>query len=192
MCPVTLGVITRTMEPEGDLVGVTRVTALDAPPVRPDGELAAFYAASWPRIVSALTLAAGSRADAEECVQEAFVRLVPRWATVRTFDDPEAWVRKVAFRLSASRWRRMKAGAAAVVRSGPARSVEPPGLASVVVAEALAGMPLAQRQVLVLHHVLGLPLQQIADEIEVPVGTVKSRLSRARAAAAATLGSLDD
>lgn len=169
------------------------MTALDAQQQRrPDRELEAFYAETWGRIVSALTLVSGSRADAEECVQEAFVRLVPRWQTVRTYDSPEAWVRTVAFRLAASRWRRVRVGAAAVVRSGPPRHVEPPSLASLLVAEALAPLPLAQRHVLVLHHLLGLPVEQVAAELGVPVGTVKSRLSRARTAAAAVLGSIDD
>jgi RNA polymerase sigma-70 factor (ECF subfamily) len=52
----------------------------------------------------------------------------------------------------------------------------------------LAGLSLQHRQVLVLHHGLGLPVEEVARELGVPPGTVKSRLSRARAAAAAQGG----
>ena len=50
------------------------------------------------------------------------------------------------------------------------------------VAAALRALPLPMRAMLVLHHGLGLPVEQVADQLGVPVGTVKSRLSRARAA----------
>jgi RNA polymerase sigma-70 factor (ECF subfamily) len=42
--------------------------------------------------------------------------------------------------------------------------------------------------VIVLHHLLGLPVDQLAAELGVPAGTVKSRLSRARAALGRHLG----
>jgi RNA polymerase sigma-70 factor, ECF subfamily len=56
------------------------------------------------------------------------------------------------------------------------------------VAEALRSLPLDQRKVVVLHHLLDLPVAQVAAELGVPVGTVKSRLARARSALAARLG----
>ena len=57
------------------------------------------YAACYGRLVGLLTLAAGSQAEAEDVVQEAFIRLLLRWERVCRYDDPEAWVRRVAFRL---------------------------------------------------------------------------------------------
>jgi RNA polymerase sigma-70 factor (ECF subfamily) len=154
------------------------------------------YAASYGRLVGALTVATGSRADAEDVVQEAFARLVPRWRTVSGYDDPEAWVRTVAFRLSASRWRRARVAALAMARIGTPPATEAPGDAGVDASldaeRLLAGLPRAFREVLVLHHALGLPLEQIAAELRIPVGTVKSRLSRARAAAAARTGDHHD
>jgi len=47
----------------------------------------------------ALTTVGGNRADAQEILQEKFVRLVERWHRVRAYDDPEAWVRAVALRM---------------------------------------------------------------------------------------------
>jgi RNA polymerase sigma-70 factor (ECF subfamily) len=146
--------------------------------------VAELYAASYARLVGALTVATGSRADAEEVVQEAFARLLPRWRTVETYNNPEAWVRTVAFRLSASRWRRAKVAARAMARIGAPPDVEPPGDSGLDAERVLDGLPRAYREVLVLHHALGLPVDQVAAELGIPVGTVKSRLSRARAAAA--------
>jgi RNA polymerase sigma-70 factor, ECF subfamily len=54
-------------------------------------------------------------------------------------------------------------------------------------AQALRALPLPQRQVVVLHHLLDLPVEQIARELRMPVGTVKSRLARARRALARQL-----
>ena len=160
-----------------------------ASPTRaPDG-VSELYSASFARLVGALTVATGSRADAEEVVQEAFARLLPRWQTVRDYDDPEAWVRTVAFRLSASRWRRARNAARALVRLGAPEDAAPPDDARLDADRLLAGLPRIYREVLVLHHALGLPVEQVAAELRVPVGTVKSRLSRARAAAAALGGS---
>jgi RNA polymerase sigma-70 factor (ECF subfamily) len=150
--------------------------------------VADFYEAAYPRLVGALTLASGSRADAEELVQEAFARLIPRWERIRDYDDPEAWVRTVAFRLSASRWRRAGVAARSLVRLGPPAPVAEPGTARLDAERVLAALPPRHREVLVLHHALGLPVEQVAAELGVPVGTVKSRLSRARVAAAAIAG----
>jgi RNA polymerase sigma-70 factor (sigma-E family) len=150
-----------------------------------------FYAESYARLVGVLTVVTGSRVDAEEVVQEAFARLIPRWDTVRRYDDPEAWVRQVAFRLSVSRWRRARTAAAAALLRRPVEHAPPPGEAVLLVTSVLAALPLTQRQVLVLHHGLGHSVEEIARELGVAPGTVKSRLARGRAAAARH-GGIDD
>ena len=53
--------------------------------------------------------------------------------------------------------------------------------------DALAALPLSQRQVIVLHHLVGLPVEEVASELRLATGTVKSRLARGRAAMASTL-----
>jgi Sigma-70, region 4 len=55
------------------------------------------------------------------------------------------------------------------------------------VAAALATLPRRHRQVVVLHYLLDLPVQEVARQLAVPVGTVKSRLARARSALAVQL-----
>jgi len=151
----------------------------DPAKARDDGP-ALLYATAYPRLVSVLAVAAGSRAEAEEVVQEAFVRLLSRWPVVSRYDNPEAWVRMVAFRLLSNRHRRARIARRVVGRVGPAQHSPPAGADRVDVRRALAALPLTQRQVVVLHHLLDLPVAEIAAELGLPVGTVKSRLSRAR------------
>ncbi len=119
-------------------------------------------------------------------MQEAFARLLPRWRVIAEYDDPEAWVRKVAFRLLSKRRRRLRQQA--VQSDVEPRASDPPSEAGIDVLRALQTLPLGQRQVLVLHHLLDLPVASVAAELGVPEGTVKSRLSRARSAMAALLG----
>jgi RNA polymerase sigma-70 factor, ECF subfamily len=170
------------MEPDEPLRGVTRVgdSAGRANDAR---EL---YIASFTRLVRVVALVGGDPAEAEDIVQEAFARLLPRWRVVAEYDDPEAWVRKVAFRLLSKRRRRLRQQAAHHSTELPAG--DPPTGAGIDVLRALAKLPPGQRQVLVLHHLLDLPVTTVAAELGLPEGTVKSRLSRARSAMAALLG----
>lgn len=59
----------------------------------------------------------------------------------------------------------------------------------VVVAEALAGLPAAQREVIVLIDLLGLPAGQAGERLGIGVRAAKSRLHRARRALAASIAS---
>ena len=152
--------------------------------------LALLYERACPRLVSALTAIGGNRADAEEIAQEAFVTLVEKWSQVRTYDDPEAWLRLVAVRRLVSRFRRrdvarrglqrLTASARPVVGASEGQRLD--------VERALGRLPVTQRAVVVLHHGLDLPLAQVADLLDVPIGTVKSRLQRARLALVDLLG----
>jgi DNA-directed RNA polymerase specialized sigma24 family protein len=58
----------------------------------------------------------------------------------------------------------------------------------VVVADALAGLPAPQRDVIVLVDLLGLPAERTAQRLEIGVRAAKSRLHRARRALAASIG----
>jgi RNA polymerase sigma-70 factor (ECF subfamily) len=130
-----------------------------------------------------LTVAAGGdRSEAEDVVHEAFVRLVPRWKAVREYDDPEAWVRAVAFRLLSNGFRRARNQAKALVRLQRPAVLAGPGPDSLDLGAAVATLPLGQRQVVVLHYLLELSVREVAHELQIAEGTVKSRLARAREA----------
>ena len=151
-----------------------------------DDDVEALYAVAYVRLVRVLTVASGSQPDAEEVVQEAFTRLLPRWGKVRGYADPEAWMRGVAFRLLSNRRRGRRAAERTLSRYGQ-EQLRPPDGDRIDVTRALAALPAQQRHVVVLHHLLGLPVDQIAAELGVPARTVKSRLSRGRAALAPLL-----
>jgi RNA polymerase sigma-70 factor (ECF subfamily) len=140
------------------------------------------YTSSFGRLVRVVALACGDVSEAEEAVQEAFARLVPRWATVSRYDDPEAWVRSVAFRLVRKRWRKLRNGRTVLSRLAAPDAGPAPAPDAVDISRALAGLPLGQRQVVVLHYLIGLDLAAVASELGIPIGTCKSRLFHARAA----------
>lgn len=144
--------------------------------------LQALYQASFVRVVRVVGLVSGDVAEAEDVVQEAFVRLVPLWAKVSRYEDPEAWVRGVALRLLSNRRRKLRNGRAAVRRLGLGGDLAAPTADGVDIRRALAALPLGQRQVVVLHYLIGLDLAAVAVELRIPVGTCKSRLHHARAA----------
>lgn len=137
-----------------------------------------FYRTSRDRLVGRLAALTGDHAEAHDHVQEAFVRAWSRWDKVGALDDPEAWVRRVAYHLAVSRWRRARRLVFGVRVDGPAPGWDEEQLA---VLDALRGLSAKEREVVVLHHLVGLPVDAIAAELGAPSGTVKSWLSRGRA-----------
>jgi RNA polymerase sigma factor (sigma-70 family) len=96
-------------------------------------------------------------------------------------DNREAWVRTVALNRLRHGWRH-----ASVVKKYQARVPGPQvgvevGPEHVAIVTALSQLDLDQRQVVVLHHLADLATADIATELGIPEGTVKSRLARARA-----------
>ena len=158
--------------------------------MRVDAEFEALYVTSFPRVVAQLAPLAGSVAEAEDLVQEAFARAYTRWPQVREYDNPEAWVRTVASRLAISKWRRAKVAAAALVKMGHSHSEDRSSAsdARMDVTAALATLPMRQRQIVVLHHIADMEVAAIATMLSMPVGSVKSNLSRGRRRLAEHLG----
>ncbi|MBZ5733232.1 sigma-70 family RNA polymerase sigma factor [Nocardioides sp. TRM66260-LWL] len=147
-----------------------------------------FYAASYRRLVGQLHAMIGDRAEAEECVQEAFARAWSHRRTIETAQHPEAWVRTTAYRLAVSRWRRVRLGRRPADRAvGAATVADGPDAVRLDVVAALARLGEDQRRALVLFHLADLSVEDVAREVGAPVGTVKARLSRGRAALARLL-----
>lgn len=149
----------------------------------PDG-FDEFYQHTFGRLVGQVYLVTGDLGDAEDAVQEAFARASARWSTVRDFNLPEQWVRRVAMNLALDGLRRARRRLAAFARLAPSPVVAPISVERIALAEALRTLPRSYRQVIVLHHLLDLPVKQVAWELGIPVGTVKARLSRGRRALA--------
>lgn len=138
------------------------------------------YAAQWQALVGQVTLLCGDPVEAADCVQEAFVRA---WECRNRLDpDAGGWVRSTALRISINRWHRARNAMTAwtrqhrqsVVPTSEVHGYDEP------TCSALARLPQKQREVVVLHHVLDLSVQQVADIVGSPEGTVKARLARGR------------
>ena len=156
--------------------------------VRDTEDFDAFYAATSRRVLHQVYAVCGDLAEAQDVVQEAYARLWQKWSTVAAYDSPEAWVRLVAWRLAANRWRGARRRLAAWTRHGEPPPTPGPGPERVAIVAALRTLPEKQRRVVVLHYLYVLPIAEIAASTGMPVGTVKAYLHRARAALAVALG----
>ncbi len=159
-----------------------------------DEEFDAFYQESFGRIVATLYAMTGNLEEAQDAVQEAFIRAWDRRGQLdgnrADGQAREAWVRTVAYRLAVSRWRRARRGLQLAVRHhGGDETITEPALHHVALVTALRELPAVQRRSIVLHHLADMSVEQVAAETGQPVGTVKAQLSRGRAA---LRGLLDD
>jgi RNA polymerase sigma-70 factor (ECF subfamily) len=149
------------------------------------------YAGQYRRLVALVTAVAGSRVEAEEAVQEAFVRALGLTGRRAVMLDPEAWLYRVAVNQVRSRWRRARIGRRVASRLGPPEEAAPSLQAStdarLLLLAALRKVPFEQREALALHYLADLPLADIAARVGAPLGTVKARLSRGRNALARLL-----
>ncbi len=149
----------------------------------------AVYAASYRRLVALLIVVSGSRAEAEEAVQEAFARALGLTGRRAVVDDPEGWLYRVAVNVVRSRWRRLRTARRAAADLVPV----PPDFDADEVAEriallaALRRLPYHQREALALYYLADLPVQAVAARLGIPTGTVKARLSKGRDALARLL-----
>ena len=143
----------------------------------------AYVATRTPALVGHLHAMTGDRAEAQDVVQEALVRFWALGSGGRAeVRDPDAWVRTAARRLAVSRWRRAHHRLGLLRAQPAARDVDPPGEDVVLLVAALRRLPRPQREAVVLHHLVDLPVEEVATELGIAIGTVKSRLSRGRVA----------
>jgi RNA polymerase sigma-70 factor (ECF subfamily) len=150
-----------------------------------------FLEAEYPRLVAAVALVAGSRAAGEDAVQEALARAWERSDRGDEIENLGAWVTTVALNLARSGLRRLRAERRAKDRLGtvPAeRSREP----LMDLDRAVRKLSRRQREAVVLHYYLGLPVVECAARMRVSDGTVKTQLHRARASLHRALGAPEE
>ncbi|MFC4104754.1 SigE family RNA polymerase sigma factor [Micromonospora zhanjiangensis] len=149
-------------------------------------EFDAFYHAHFRALTVQLCAYTGDLAQAQDVVQEAFCRAFSRWERVARFDDPVAWVRRVAWNLATSRWRRLRT-AQRYLRTQRVEHVAGPTADRVDLTAALANLPATHRRAVVLHHLADMSVAEIALQEGVAEGAVKSWLHRGRVGLAAQL-----
>jgi RNA polymerase sigma-70 factor (ECF subfamily) len=164
-----------------------------------------FHAIVLPHLDDAYALArflCGNGADAEDIVQDACLRALAALET-QSVEQPRAWlltiVRHVAFSFLARQnpRQRRETELADLENEGRLQAGDPaPDAEARMIAadegatlrEAIAGLPLPLRETLLMRVLNGLSYREIAAATDAPIGTVMSRLARARAALASILG----
>ena len=130
----------------------------------------------------------GNRPDAEDVVQEALARALPRWERISQVEDVDAYVRRMVVNAHTSWWRKFRRREVAVpeVRAG---SVAAPDLAEHDrVWRACLALPEVQRTAVVLRYYEQLEYAEIAALTGVREGSVRARVSRGLAALREELG----
>lgn len=155
----------------------------------------AFVAGETERLFRTAYLMTGDAADAEDLVQEAFVRIARRWHRVRSMKRPAAYARRalVNLALDGAR-RRSKLRAELDAPEGGAEHADETAARALREVDdlaefrwALAQVPPGQRAVLVLRYWEDLAVAEVAEILGCSAGTVKSAASRGTARLASIL-----
>lgn len=135
------------------------------------------------RLFSFMLYYTGNHEDAAECVQETFLQFYTHLHAFRGDSALFTWLTRIAINLAISQKRKKKPmltdQAECVVQEKP----EAEAIRDEIVAEvrqAIRELPDDFRQVILLRDMEGVEYQEIADVLGLPVGTVKSRIYRAR------------
>jgi RNA polymerase sigma-70 factor (ECF subfamily) len=155
-----------------------------------------FFLFEYPRLVGALGLVTGDHDVATDAVDEACARAWERLRRGKEIESVAAWARVVALKVARGRFRRRATEQRARERLATlatAATATPNGTeAGLDTRRALADLPRRQREVVVLHYFLDLSVDDIAAQLGVANGTVKTSLHRARAALAGVLRDNND
>ena len=136
----------------------------------------------------------GDEADARDAAQETFITA---WRQIRAVRDPDkfdAWLQRIAVNAARMTHRsRRRRGVREIPQSrlAPVRndgpSADPSAADGQVLDAALRTLDIDQRAILVLHHLEGRSIAELAATLDIPAGTVKSRLHAARRALQAAI-----
>jgi RNA polymerase sigma-70 factor (ECF subfamily) len=143
------------------------------------------------RLYNSLVHVVGSADTAQDVAQDAFVQAYVKLETFERASGFYTWLYRIAFNLAISRLRREKPAvsvehAREVLGHEPLDRAAPPGARleqeerACQVQAALAALSQEHRAILVLREVDGCAYEQIAEILEMPIGTIRSRLHRAR------------
>lgn len=155
-----------------------------------DAEFAAFMAASMPALHRSAFFLCGDAHRADELTQHALERTYRAWPRASA-GDPLAYARRVLMNLRVDGWRRTRREVLTdphtLAGHDAAWADQDLGDRDEVL-RALLALPLKQRRVIVLRYLLDLSEAEVAAELDLPLGTVKSTASRALASLRADLG----
>ncbi len=148
------------------------------------------YRREYPGLVAVATALTGNLRDGEDAVQDTMVRAFVRWDHVGELDRPGAWCHRVLLNACRSRWRRRRTEARFWSRSrSEEASIAEPSADVMVFWALVRELPSRPRLSVTLHFAGERTMAEIAAILEVPEGTVRSDIARARAVITAGLRS---
>lgn len=164
---------------------------VDRPAGNRNDEFTAFMASSADALFKTAYLLCGDAHRAEELTQQTLERTYRAWPRARE-GDPLSYARRILVNLRIDTWRRVRREVLTDPASMPDSTATGPdeGHGRDDVVRALVALPLKQRRVVVLRHLLDLSETQVAAELEIPIGTVKSTAARAMTTLRSTLGAV--
>jgi len=147
-----------------------------------------FVEAESTRFHGALRLLTRDRAEAEDLMQDAFLKVWERWAHVRTLDEPTGYLYRTAMNLHRKRLRRAAVALRHTVRPRPPRDQLDEVESHDTVLRALATLTPRQRMSLVLTDLLDLPSDEAGRVMGVKPATVRALVSQGRSALRDSMG----
>ena len=145
-----------------------------------------FFEAEKDRVLRVMSVITGSRAEAEDITQEAFIRLLERWETVATMANPAGYLHRAAMNQFRSRYRRASVSVRRAIALGPVRDVFDVIDDRDTATRALSALSPRQRAALVLTEALGYSGEETGELLGIQATTVWALTHQARAALANT------
>jgi len=158
----------------------------------------AYVAARGPALLRLAYVLTGNESDAQDVVQDALSRALPRWQRIASVDDPDAYVRRMVVNAHVSWWRKFRR------KESPVHEVVVPGsrlgaddetvtkLGNDELWAACARLPRDQRAAVVLRYYEQLSFAEIAALTGVAEATARSRVHRGLGALRTAMGVMGD
>ncbi len=131
-------------------------------------------------VVGTVFMIVQDQARSEELAQDAFTQLLRHWRRVSGYDQPDAWVRRVAIRLAVRSVQREQRLRVAMARMVPQQVELPDAAVSAEVLAAVRELSPKQRAVVVLFYFEDRPIAEIAQILDCSQSAAAMRLQRAR------------
>ena len=138
----------------------------------------AFFRAEYERVVRTVELVVGDHETALDIAQDAFARLYQRWNRVARYDQPDAFVRRVAVNLAISCLRRRAVQTKALGKLLPTPTET--AITDDSVLAAVRRLPPAQRAAIVLYYFEDQPVSEVARIMDCSESTARVHLHKAR------------
>lgn len=137
-----------------------------------------FFRGEYDAVVHTAQLVLGDRQEAHDVAQEAFLRLLKHWKKVSKYERPDAWVRKVAFRLALTAKRKRRVHG--LLESDPPAPPDGWDFADPELSKAIEALSIMQRAAIVLFYFEDRPMAEVAQILDCSVSTAKVHVHKAR------------